>query len=272
MAFIDLTLARWLEATHAWRSIRYAQAWGQLHPQAQIVVHEVGGGWVILSGAGSPVNAACALGLHGPLSEDDLDGIEQLSRTADVPPRIDLCPLAHPSFVQLLGRRGYVVEEFRSMLAYDLKKHASTLPVPGEVEVRQAGPDLAELWIRTTAQGFSEQDAPTQQILDVLAPNFHAHAGVPFLAWWEGQPAGGGGMYVHAGAIELGGDSTRPPFRLRGVETALLLARLATARQMGCDLAMAITMPGSASQRNAERLGFHLAYTKAVLVRPSKSA
>ena len=271
MTFVDVTLARRLEATHAWRSIRYAQARAKLHPQARAVVQEVGGGWVVLSGPGSPVHSACGLGLHGPLGEDDLKGIERLFRSASETPRIDLCPLAEPSFVQLLGRRGYVVEEFRSMLAYDLTKHASTLPVPDDVEVRQAGTDLAELWVQTTAQGFSEQDAPTQEILDILASNFHARAGVPFLAWWEGQPAGGGGMYVHAGAIELGGDSTRPPFRRRGVETALLLARLATARQMGCDLAMAITMPGSASQRNAERLGFYLAYTKAILVGPSKA-
>lgn len=270
MTFTDLTLARRLEATHAWRSIRYAQAWAKLHPQqTPAVVQEVGGGWVVLSGPGSPVHSACGLGLHGPLGEDDLNWIERLFRRAGEPPRIDLCPLAEPSFVQLLARRGYVVEEFRSMLTYDLTKHAGCLPVPDGVEVCQAGPELAELWIQTTAQGFSEQDVPPQQMLEVLAPNFYAHDGIPFLAWWDGQPAGGGGTYVHDGAIELGGDSTRPPFRRHGVETALLLARLSAAREMGCDLAMATTTPGSASQRNTERLGFQLAYTKAILFAPS---
>lgn len=35
----------------------------------------------------------------------------------------------------------------------------------------------------------------------------------------------------------------------------------------GCDLAMAVTEPGSAVQRNHERAGFRLAYTRAILAR-----
>jgi hypothetical protein len=31
---------------------------------------------------------------------------------------------------------------------------------------------------------------------------------------------------------------------------------------MGCDLAMMVTLPGSDSQRNAERNGFQIAYTR----------
>ncbi len=61
--------------------------------------------------------------------------------------------------------------------------------------------------------------------------------------------------------------STRPAFRGRGVQTALLHARLAAALGAGCDLAMVHTAPGSASQRNVERLGFRLAYTRVVLAR-----
>ncbi|HUV89752.1 MAG TPA: hypothetical protein VMY80_08870 [Anaerolineae bacterium] len=44
----------------------------------------------------------------------------------------------------------------------------------------------------------------------------------------------------------------------------LALARRA-AREQGCDLALVLTSPGSDSQRNVERAGFRLAYTKAVL-------
>jgi hypothetical protein len=42
---------------------------------------------------------------------------------------------------------------------------------------------------------------------------------------------------------------------------------LRVAVEEGCDLATASTLPGSVSQRNYERNGFHVAYTKAVLVR-----
>jgi hypothetical protein len=42
----------------------------------------------------------------------------------------------------------------------------------------------------------------------------------------------------------------------------LLAARLAEARQRGCEIAMMVTEPGSTSQRNAERRGFRVAYTR----------
>jgi len=269
MTSIDLAFARRLEATHAWRCIHYADAWARLHPQqAPAVAREIRGGWVILSGPGSPVHNARGLGLHGPLNEADLETIERLFREARLTPHIDVCPLAEPSFVQLLAQHGYVLLEFQSMLWRNLAPPDENLLVPEDVQVRPAGPELAEVWIRTTAQGFSAGDNPAQDALDIMAANFHAVNGAPFLAWWQGEPAGGGGMYVHEGAMELGGDSTRPAFRRRGVETALILARLAAAREMGCDLAMATTTAGSASQRNAERLGFRLAYTKAILSKP----
>ena len=73
-------------------------------------------------------------------------------------------------------------------------------------------------------------------------------------------------MYIHEGVAEFGGASTRPAFRQRGVQTALLHARMDAAREAGCDLALVVTAPGEDSQRNVERAGFRLAYTKVVVV------
>jgi hypothetical protein len=68
----------------------------------------------------------------------------------------------------------------------------------------------------------------------------------------------------------LGGASTLPTFRRRGLQTALQHARLKLAARDGCDLAMTITQPGSTSQRNAERRGFCVAYTRCKLIREWK--
>jgi GNAT superfamily N-acetyltransferase len=65
----------------------------------------------------------------------------------------------------------------------------------------------------------------------------------------------------------LCGAATLPAFRRRGVQSALLHARLAQARQAGCDLAVVTTQPGSKSQENVQRAGFELLYVRAVLVR-----
>lgn len=67
--------------------------------------------------------------------------------------------------------------------------------------------------------------------------------------------------------VELGGASTRPEFRRRGVQSALIAQRLQAAYAQGCRLAYAKTSPGSDSQRNLQRAGFELAYSKAVMVK-----
>ena len=51
-----------------------------------------------------------------------------------------------------------------------------------------------------------------------------------------------------------------------GMHRELILARLHEALARGADLATASTLPGSGSQRNYERAGFRVAYTKVTLV------
>jgi predicted acetyltransferase len=60
----------------------------------------------------------------------------------------------------------------------------------------------------------------------------------------------------------LAGACTIPEYRNRGAQRALLQARLRYGAERGCDLAMMVAAPGSASQRNAERQGFRIAYTR----------
>jgi hypothetical protein len=60
----------------------------------------------------------------------------------------------------------------------------------------------------------------------------------------------------------LAGASTVPEARRRGAQLALLHARLRYALDHGCDLAVMGAQPGSGSQRNAERQGFRVAYTR----------
>jgi GNAT superfamily N-acetyltransferase len=89
----------------------------------------------------------------------------------------------------------------------------------------------------------------------------------PFLARIDGQPVGGGAVFIHQGLALLAGAATLPLYRNRGVHAALHHARLALARRSGCDLAAQGAQPGSTSQRNAERRGLRVAYTRALLVR-----
>jgi len=49
------------------------------------------------------------------------------------------------------------------------------------------------------------------------------------------------------------------------VQSALVTARLRDATDVGCDVAVVTTAPGSTSQKNVQRNGFHLLYTRAIL-------
>jgi hypothetical protein len=58
------------------------------------------------------------------------------------------------------------------------------------------------------------------------------------------------------------GASTVPNARRQGAQQALLDARLRFAAEHGCKVAAICATPGSGSQRNAERHGFQVAYTR----------
>ncbi len=89
----------------------------------------------------------------------------------------------------------------------------------------------------------------------------------PYLAFRDGAVAGGASMRMFEGVAQLTGAATAPAHRRRGVQSALLAARLADAAEAGCDIAVVTTAPGSKSQQNVQRQGFHLLYTRAVLVK-----
>jgi len=59
----------------------------------------------------------------------------------------------------------------------------------------------------------------------------------------------------------------RPGAPPKGIQAALLSARLADAAAAGCDTAVVTTQPASTSQHNVQRRGFDLLYTRAIVVK-----
>ena len=83
-----------------------------------------------------------------------------------------------------------------------------------------------------------------------------------FIAEIDGQSVAAGALAIHEGVALFAGASTVAEFRRRGLQTALLEARIRFASEQGCDLAMMVAEPGSNSQRNAQRQGFLIAYKR----------
>lgn len=227
----------------------------------------IAGGVAVFAGVGSPVTQAVGLGLNGPVSEAEVDRLEDFFRSRGSAAILELCPLADAAFVELLGKRGYRITEFSNVTARELNA-ADVFPAPGVV-VRPAEPSENKLWAQIVAEGFAEHFPVTPELLATIE-EFAGGAGTTcYLAWVDGKLAGGGIVTIRGGVAGLVGASTPPQFRRRGVQTALLAARLAHAQVAGCDIAMGISQPASVSQRNLERFGFRVVYTRIKLIRES---
>jgi hypothetical protein len=269
--FVDQPFAARLEDAQAWRAVYYAQA-SQERTQARDAARlVVAGAPVIYGGSGLPVNRAISLGMHEAVTPADLDTIEAFYNERHADTVIDLCPLADASLWRLLQGRGYEFRHWMSMLFLPLPFEPTTgnaAAADAEVRVTRATVDQADLWLATSARGFDESDQVDDATLKVLTPNFYAANAHCYFAWQGATPVATGGMYVHNGVVELGGASTLVAYRRQGAQSALIQQRLRDAHEMGCDLAVVLTTPGSASQRNMQRRGFHLAYTRAICARP----
>jgi hypothetical protein len=80
LLFADFDLAHRVEAAEAQASLDWLRAYQRLYPAAGGVAETVVGGYAIFAGVGSPVTQATGLGMNGPVSESDLDRMEDRSR------------------------------------------------------------------------------------------------------------------------------------------------------------------------------------------------
>lgn len=269
MLFADLKLARRLETTDALAGVEFARAWARLNSFAGDVTLPVAGGHAGFGGVDSPLTQAFGLGLNGPVTESDMAGMEEFYQAHGAPVNIETCPLADPSLLKLLNERGYRPIEYSNVSVRELSdRDSQAWPDPtSKVHVRTPAEDEAESYSLVVAKSFFESTEISPEFLSIFTSCFHAAGAFFFLAEVDGVPAGGGMMSIHQGVASLGGAGTLPEFRNRGVQKALLLARVAMAADLDCDLAMVAANPGSGSQRNVERLGFRVVYTRTKFLR-----
>jgi len=260
--FVDLNFARCLEMAET-LSPAYVKALQRFAPDATWEM--IAGGTAVFGGRSYPANHIVGMGLYGPVSGDDVDRVEDFYHSRGVPCEIVVSPLADPSLPELLAPRGYRITEFNSVLILRLHEHELIEPAP-EITVERVNEVTEQLWGHVLVRGFAE--------FGVLPENlFTAFALLPstlsFLARVNGKPAGAatGAVMREAGIAALFGTATLPEFRCRGVQTSLINRRLWEAAKAGCEYAVVSTLPGSGSQRNMERRGFRVAYTKLVMVR-----
>jgi hypothetical protein len=258
MMHADIRLARRLEAAEATN----ARGCNQGQPGGAML--DVAGGVAIFAGRESPLTQAIGLGLSGPVSQAEFDALEDFFRFRETRVSVELCPLASPELVQMLGERGYRLTEFNNVLVRPLGGELGTSPAG----IRRAEPGEADLWSRIVGEGFFEQPDLTAEEMDVGRTIFNMYGAMCYLAFPPGgELAGGAAMALRDGVATMFADGVAARFRRQGLHGGLIAARLRDAASAGCDLATASTLPGSTSQRNYERAGFQVVYTKTTFVR-----
>ncbi len=234
-------------------------------------VRPLAGGAACFAGPDSPLTKVVGLGFGGVPTDADLDEIERDYARRGAPVQVELSNLADPRIGALLTGRGYRLVSFENVLG---TRPATEPGVPG-VRVDKARADELQAWIDVVVDGFAHPDAegvPSHEEFprDVLAAavrDMVAAGAVTYLARCQDTIAGGASMRLTDGVAQLTGAATAPAFRRRGVQSALLSARLSDAHAAGADIAVVTTSPGSRSQQNVQRKGFQLLYTRAILVR-----
>jgi GNAT superfamily N-acetyltransferase len=261
--FSDLTLARRLERAEAESCARFVEARVGLFPESGAQWIEVAGAYAMFDTVASPVTQTFGLGMFEPVTSDEMDKIEEFYHQRGAPVFHEVSPLADPGLLTLLNERGYRPIELTSVLYRPIDRDLSLSVSRNErIVVRPVREGEQDLWARITAEGWSELPELTDFLLEIGQISSQRAGGTSFFAELDGRPIATGALSIVQGVAHLAGACTIPEGRRQGAQLALLENRLRYAADQGCDIAMMGALPGSASQRNAERHGFRIAYTR----------
>ena len=287
--FADLALARRLERAEALSNARFVDARARVASASGACWIEVAGAFAMFDGVGSPVTQTFGLGMSRLPAAEELDRIETFFAERGAPAHHEVSPLADAQLVPMLTARGYRPFEFTSVMYRPIDTaglnaaseraglKACATPSADDaaagspatvaqafrpvVTVRAAGPDDIETFARTSAAGWSHAGIE-DFILSMARVNAASEGVALFLAELGGRAIATAAVRIAEGVAHLAGASTIPEGRNRGAQLALLDQRLRYAAERGCDIALMGALPGSGSQRNAERNGFRIAYTR----------
>jgi GNAT superfamily N-acetyltransferase len=266
MIFSDKNLAQKLERTEGRANAAFVEARAAIFPESGACWMETGGVFAMFDGAQSPCTQTFGLGLFEDATHDVLEKIEAFFKERGAPVLHEICPHAGSPVLTLLNERGYEPFEMSNVLYLPLTgENDPDLKLNPDVTTRIIEAGEQDLWAKLSARGWAteaEMEAFGDFMFEFGRISARSGGGFPFLAELEGLPISTGMLFVDEDVALFAGASTIPEGRKKGGQTALFSARLGFAATRGCTIAIMGALPGSQSQRNAEKKGFRIAYTR----------
>lgn len=255
---MDLDLAKRLERTEGTICTSFAEPRNRV-ANVGAAHADFGGTFAIFDGVDSSLTQTFALGLFSPAGDAELAAIEAWFAERGTDTSHEVSPFAGVATLQALVARGYQPIELSSVLVQPITERA----MPAGLHVRAIDPGVdGATWADTSVAGWSAEPALAAFIRTIAEVNVANREMTHYLVERDGEPIATGSLGVCGDVALLAGASTIPSARGLGAQAALLAKRLADARARGCTVAMMAAGVGSTSQRNAERNGFRVAYTR----------
>lgn len=268
MQFVDKAFARRLESGEEMPQVMYARILAKSKPQIGAAEAEICGGHMSFAGLGSPIGRAGGMGLDRPFTAEDLSCIEEFYKAHAAPSQLDLCPLHDAEVFAMVKERGYSIAELNNVLYRKLEATEEFPSGPAGCEIRRGTLEDADDASALVERAFFPNGGP-EPYRGLLTPLYQMEGGIAFIATIDGKMAAcGAGLVIPEHRVfALCGAGTAIEFRGRGLQTVLLRARMSAAAEAGCEYAVVVTQGGSPSQRNCERLGFQVAYSKVTVIK-----
>ncbi len=274
MLYSDKSLSQKLERTEARANADFVETRSRLDQTRGAAWIDVAGVYAMFDGAESPCTQTFGLGVFEDATADQLDELEKFYVERGAPVFHEVSPMADPGLMELLHARGYKPIELTSVMYRELESGAPPPSAflaggrlkPGlktEIKTRVIGDDESDLWAATSAAGWStEMEGLEDFMLAFGRISARCEGGYPFLADLNGKAISTGMLFIYDDVCILAGTSTVEDARRQGAQNALLHDRLKFASDRGCKLAIVGASPGSQSQKNAQKNGFNIAYTR----------
>lgn len=207
------------------------------------------------------------LGTAADASGEQLDAVLAFYRQRGLSAAIEVCPY-NPSLLKLCAASGLKPAWFTSVLVAFPNTPLPESPSPDpdlRLHVLVPGDLLIEEWSHSYVSAFQWDERSRKAGFQLAAATVGTPGMTCYAVCLGARVIGGGALYVESGAANLHGAWVLPAYRGRGAQSLLVRQRLADAVRAGCDVVTVQTGVGTASQRNLERLGFRLAYTRVVM-------